>query len=123
MNHSELIVCQNHQTARSRYKKNNSIEKSFFPAEGTKFSKPKKSMGDSSPYTQSTKKFINQNLERLNEYFTEFASKLINKENIAFDQTKLATIIPEQESDGAFVIKHTTFTEVNKFISELRNDC
>ena len=80
-------------------------------------------MGDSSPYTQSTKKFINQNLERLNEYFTEFASKLINKENIAFDQTKLATIIPEQESDGAFVIKHTTFTEVNKLISELRNDC
>ena len=80
-------------------------------------------MGDSSRYTQSTKKFINQNPERLNEYFTEFASKLINKENIAFDQTKLATIISEQESDGAFVIKHTTFTEVNKFISELRNDC
>ena len=69
------------------------------------------------------KKCINQNPERLNEYFTELASKLINKENVAFDQTKLATIIPEQESDGAFVIKHTTFTEVNKFISELRNDC
>ena len=57
---------------------------------------------------------INQNAESLNRYFTELASKLINKENVAFDQTKLATIIPEQESDGAFVIKHTTFTEVTK---------
>ena len=66
---------------------------------------------------------INQNAESLNRYFAELASKLINKENVAFDQTKLATIIPEQESDGAFVIKHTTFAELNKFISELRNDC
>ena len=66
---------------------------------------------------------INQNAESLNRYFTELASKLINKENVAFDQTKLATIIPEQESDGTFVIKHTTFAELNKFISKLRNDC
>ena len=61
------------------------------------------------------------------QYFTELAPKLINKENAAFDQTKLTPIIPEQEPDGAFVIKHTTFTEVNKFIFELivfiRNDC
>ena len=77
-------------------------------------------MGDSSPYTRSTKKCINQNPGRLNEYFTELASKLINKENVSFDQTKLATIISEQEPDGVFVTKHTTFTEANKFISELR---
>ena len=70
-------------------------------------------MGDSSPYTRSTKKCINQNPDSFNQYFTEFASKL----------TKLAAIIPEQESDGTFVIKHTTFTEVNKSISELGNDC
>ena len=78
-------------------------------------------MGGNSLYTRSTKKCINQNPERLNEYFTELASKLINKENVVFDQTKLATIIPERESDCAFFIKHTTFT-VSKFISELRND-
>ena len=60
---------------------------------------------------------MNQNPKSLNQYFTELASKLINKENVAFDQTKLAIIIPEQESDGAFAKKHTTFTEVNKFIS------
>ena len=35
-----------------------------------------------------------------------------------FDQIKLATIIPEQESDGTFFIKHTTFTELNKFKSK-----
>ena len=64
------------------------------------------------------KKCINQNPESLNQYFTELACKLINEENVVFDQTKLATIIPEQESDGTFVIKHTTFTELNKFISK-----
>ena len=121
LNHSELTVCQNYQTARNRFK-NNKIEKSFFSAEGAKFSKPKRSMGGNSLYTRSTKKCINQNPERLNEYFAELASKLINKENVALDQTKLATIIPERESDCAFVIKHTTFNEVSKFISELRND-
>ena len=80
-------------------------------------------MGDSSPYTRSTKKCINQNPESFNQYFTELTSKLINEENLAFDQAKLEPIISEQESDGAFVIKHTTFTEVSNFISELRNDC
>ena len=62
-------------------------------------------------------KCINQNPDSLNQYFTELASELINKENVAFDQKKLATTIPEQEPDGAFVIKHTTITVVNKFIS------
>ena len=80
-------------------------------------------MGDSSPYTRSIKKCINQNPESLNQYFTELASKLINKDNAVFGQTKLATAIPEKEPDGAFVIKHTTFTKVNNFISELINDC
>ena len=78
-------------------------------------------MEDSSPYTRSTKKCIIQNPKKPLQYFTELVSKLINKENVAFDQTKLTTIIPKQKSDSAFVIKHTTFTEVSKFISELRN--
>ena len=59
-----------------------------------------------------------QSPESLNQYCTKLASKLINKENVAFDQIKLATIIPKQGSDGTFVIKHTTFTEVSEFISE-----
>ena len=73
-------------------------------------------MGDSSPYTSSTKKWINQSPESLKQYFAESASKLINIENVSFGHTKLATIIPEQECDGAFVKKHSAFTEVNKFI-------
>ena len=48
------------------------------------------------------KKCINQSPESLNQHFTELAPKLINKENVAFDQTKLKTTIPEQESEGAF---------------------
>ena len=41
------------------------------------------------------KKCINQSPESLNQHFTELAPKLINKENVAFDQTKLKTTIPE----------------------------
>ena len=69
------------------------------------------------------KKCINQYPESLNQYFTELASKLINKENVLFDQTKLGAIIPEQKSDGAFVIKYNTLSKVSKSISKLRNDC
>ena len=47
------------------------------------------------------KKRINRNPESLNQYFTELVSKLINKEHVTFDQTKLATIIPELEFDAA----------------------
>ena len=68
------------------------------------------------------KKCISQKPESLNQYFKELASKLTNKENVAFDQTKLVIIIPEQESEGGFAIKHTAFTEVKKFIFELRNN-
>ena len=48
----------------------------------------------------SPKKRINQNPESLDQYFTELISKLINKEHVAFDQTKLATITPELEFDA-----------------------
>ena len=36
------------------------------------------------------KKCISQKPKSLNQYFKELASKLTNKENVAFDQTKLA---------------------------------
>ena len=90
--------------------------------EGAKFSTPKRSMGGGS-ILDPPKKMYQPNSESLNQYFTELASKSIIKENVAFYQTKLGTNIPEQESDGAFVAKHISLTEINKFISELRNNC
>ena len=59
----------------------------------------------------------------LNRYYTELASKLTNKENIAFDQSLLANILPELEKNNTFVIQYTTYTEVKNITSELRNDC
>ena len=49
LSHSNLTVCQNYQTARNCYKKQLDRKK-FLLAEGAKFSKPKRSMGDSSLY-------------------------------------------------------------------------
>ena len=59
----------------------------------------------------------------LNRYYTELASTLTNKENIAFDQSLLANILPELEKDHTFIIQNTTYTKVKNIISELRNDC
>ena len=123
LNHSNLTVRQNYQTAGNRYKKTIKSKKASFLRKALSSRNPKEVRETVHRILDPPKKCINQNPERFNEYFTELASKLINKENVAFDQTKLATIIPEQESDGAFVIKHTTCTEVDKLISELRNDC
>ena len=50
LNQSNLTVRQNYQTQEIVIK-NNSIEKSFFPGEGAKFSKPKRSMRSNSLYS------------------------------------------------------------------------
>ena len=123
LNRSDLTFRQNYQTAKNLYQKTIRSNKASFLQKALSSQNPNKVWERVHCILNPTKKFINQNPERLNEYFTELASKLINKENVAFDQTKLPTIIPKQESDGAFVIKRTTFTEVNKFIPELRNGC
>ena len=123
LDHSDLTARQNHQNARNRYKKIIRLKKASSLPKALSSPNPKKIWETVHRILDPPKKCINQTPEYLNQYFTELASKLINKENVAFDQTKLATIICEQESDGAFVIKHTTFTELNKFISEVRNDC
>ena len=123
LNHSDLTIRPNYQTARNCYKKTIRSKKASFLRKALSSRNPKEVWETIHRILNPPKKCINQNPERLNEYFTELASKLINKENVAFDQTKLATIIPEQESDGAFFTKYATFTEVIKFISELRNDC
>ena len=122
LNNSDLTVRQNYQTARNRYKKTIRSKKASFLHKTLSSENPKEVWETVYRILDPPKKCINQNPERLNGYFTELASKLINKESVAFDKIKLAIIIHEQESDGAFVIKRATFTEVNKFISKLRND-
>ena len=123
LNHFDLTVRQNYQTAKNRYKETIRSKKASFLRKALSSRNPKEVWETVHSILDPPKKCINQNPESPNQYFIELASKLRNKENVAFDKTKLATIIPEQEPDGAFVIKHTTFTKVNKFISELRNDC
>ena len=59
----------------------------------------------------------------LNRYFTELASTLTDKEKTAFNKSLLVNILPELGKGNAFVIQHTTYTEVKNIISELRNDC
>ena len=120
LSHSDLTVCQNYQTARNCYKKTIRSKKDSFLRRAPSFQNPNEVWETVHCIIDATKKCIIQDPEMLNEYFTELATKLINKDNLAFDQTKLATIIPEQESDSAFIIKRGTFTEGNKFTPKLR---
>ena len=63
---------------------------------------------------------IKHDPEELNRCYTELASTLTNKENIAFDQSLLANILPELEKDNTFAMQHTTYTEVKNIISEFK---
>ena len=105
LNHSDLTVRQNYRTARNHYKKQLDRKIISFLRKALGSRNPKEVWETVYRILDPPKKCLYQNPESLNQYFTELASKLINKENFAFDQAKLATIIPEHESDGAFVIK------------------
>ena len=60
----------------------------------------------------------------LNQYYTELASTLMNKEDIAFDQSLLANILPELEKDNNLCYTtYEVYTKVKNVISELKNDC
>ena len=111
-------VRRGYQTARNRYKKQldwkklNSYRRRLVCKIEKKYGR------------QFTVYSIQQNMYQSKSWKPWLAPWLAftNKENVGFDQTKLATIIPEQESDVAFVIIHTTFAYINKFLSETRNN-
>ena len=80
-------VRQNYQTAKSRYKKQLDRKKTSFLWKALSFRNPKEVWETVHRILDPPKKCINQNPEILSQHFTELASKLINKENVAFDQT------------------------------------
>ena len=86
-NLSSPAVRQNYQTTRSRYKKQLDRKKTYFLWKALSFRNPKEVWETVHGILDPPKKCINQNPEILSQHFTELASKLINKENVAFDQT------------------------------------
>ena len=80
-------------------------------------------MGDFQSYPWSTKHRIKVQPGDLKIYYTALASTLTNKENIELHHSLLDEALDKSDTENAFVIQHTTYSEVKKIISELRNDC
>ena len=66
---------------------------------------------------------LRQNPNELNEYFSNLAATLTNKQNEPLDQKQISDLLPTVENDNAFHIKYTSYAEVHKTLLGLRDDC
>ena len=121
-NHTESSARQSYQAARNNYKKTIRSKKATLLRKVLSSKNPKEVLETVNRILDPPKNRIKHDPGDLNRYFTELPSTLTNKENITFDQSLLANILPELEKDSTFVIKHTTYTKVKNVMSELRND-
>ena len=58
----------------------------------------------------------------LNEHFTTVASRLTNRENIQEDLNSIVDNMESSNTEHHFKLKHATFQEVQKILSNLKND-
>ena len=122
-NHTDSNIRETYREARNTYKKSITSKKSAF-IKKTLSSKNSKEVWETvHRIINPPKKRIKLNPNDLNRYFTTLASKLCEKDNKAFDQQKFLNSLPKERSNNAFVIKHTNYAQVRKFILSLRNDC
>ena len=121
-NHTEPSARQSYQTAKISYKKTIRSKKATFLRKALSSKNPKEVCETVNRILDPSTNQIKHDPGDLNRYYTELASTLTNKENIAFKQSLLANILPELEKDCTFV-QHATYTEVKNIISELKNNC
>ena len=122
-NNTEPSARQSYQAARNNYNKTTRSKKAAFLQNALSSKNPWEVWETVTGILDPPKNRIKHHPGDLNRYYTELASTLTNKENIAFNQLLLANILPELEKDNTFVKQHTMYTEVKNIIPELRNDC
>ena len=70
-----------------------------------------------------SKNHIRQNTSDLKNYFTTLASNFSGKENELLKKSEILQLLNRDPDSNAFTNSHTTYDEVQKIISNLRNDC
>ena len=70
-----------------------------------------------------SKNHIRQNTSDLKNYFTTLASNFSGKENEPLNKLEILQLLNRGPDSNTFTINHTTYDEVQKIISNLRNDC
>lgn len=73
-------------------------------------------------YWINKKNRIKHEPSEMNQYFSNLASNLTNKEDIQNSYGILANNLPTQKSCQSFHIRNTYYTEVCKIIARLGND-
>ena len=59
----------------------------------------------------------------INNYFSNLAANLTNKENTESNFTTLLNNLPGENYDQSFHLKHINYNEVYKIITNLKNNC
>ena len=59
----------------------------------------------------------------MNNYFSNLAANLTNKENTKSNLTSLLNNLPDENYDQSFHLNHTNYNEVYKIITNLKNHC
>ena len=59
----------------------------------------------------------------MNNYFSNLAANLTNKENTESNFTTLLNNLPDENYYQSFHLNHTNYNEVYKIITNLKNDC
>ena len=68
-------------------------------------------------------KRIKHNPSEMNKHFSNLAANLTNKENKESDYDTLIRNLPVNNCEQSFNIQHTTYSDVYKIITSLKNDC
>ena len=68
-------------------------------------------------------KRINHEPSEMNNYFSNLAANLTNKESTKSNLTSLLNNLPDENYDQSFHLNHTNYNEVYKIITNLKNDC
>ena len=59
----------------------------------------------------------------MNNYFSNLAVDLTNKENTESNFTTLLNNLPDENYDQSFHLNHTNYNDVYKIITNLKNNC
>ena len=109
--------------ARNTYKKTLHKAKSDFVKKSLSSKDSKKIWQTVQRILKPQQQRLHQDPNELNEYYANLAATLTNKLNTPINQKTIHEHLPESHNDNSFQIQHTTYQEVQKILTSLRNDC
>ena len=108
---------------KKQYKKTIKDKKNSFLRKALASKNPKTVWNSIDRILNKQQKRINHEPSQTNNYFSNLAANLTNKENTKSNLTSLLNNLPDENYDQSFHLNHTNYNEVYKIITNLKNDC